>query len=128
MDTQRIGTFALAEQRLNWLDARQRLLAGNVANADTPGFRARDAVPFRELLAQQVARPGVQVTHAAHISPPGADPRAMPARVLDRAPNGNAVSLDDQAIRIAETDQAHALAMNLYRKYVTMFRTALGRP
>ena len=47
--------------------------------------------------------------------------------MAERTPNGNAVSLDEQAIRIAETDQAHALAMGLHRKYLGLFRMTLGR-
>jgi flagellar basal-body rod protein FlgB len=49
------------------------------------------------------------------------------ARTAERTPNGNTVSLDEQAVRMAETDNAHALAMGLHRKYLAMFRTALGR-
>ena len=41
--------------------------------------------------------------------------------------DGNAVALDEQLQKVAETDTAHQLALNLYRKYATMFRTALGR-
>ncbi|MCU0887899.1 MAG: flagellar biosynthesis protein FlgB [Rubritepida sp.] len=126
MDLLRIGPVALAERRLAWLDARQRLLAHNVANADTPGFRPMDAVPFAQLVSQRILSPAVAVTDARHIAP--ARPAgAMVARVGERVPNGNAVSLDEQAVRIAETDQAHALAMGLHRKYLGLFRTALGR-
>lgn len=126
MDLLRIGPVALAERRLAWLDMRQRLLAQNVANADTPGYRPRDAVPFAEVLARGGRTPVVAVTHAAHLAPTRPEHSAL-ARVLERTPNGNAVSLDEQAVRIAETDQAHALAIGLHRKYLAMFRTALGR-
>jgi flagellar basal-body rod protein FlgB len=43
----------LAERRLSWLDGRQRVLAENVANADTPRYRARDVAPFARLLAAE---------------------------------------------------------------------------
>jgi flagellar basal-body rod protein FlgB len=128
MDVLGTGPVALAERRLAWLDSRQRLLAQNVANADTPGFRPRDAVPFAQLLARRVGAPGVAVTDARHIIPAGARAGEVAARVTDRTPNGNAVSIEEQALRIAETDQAHALAMGLHRKYLGLFRTALGRP
>ncbi len=51
MDPTRIGLFDLAEQRLAWTDRRQALLAQNVANADTPGWRSRDLRPFAETLS-----------------------------------------------------------------------------
>jgi flagellar basal-body rod protein FlgB len=43
------------------------------------------------------------------------------------APDGNAVSLDREAMRIAETDTAHQLAMTVHRSFMGMFRLTLGR-
>lgn len=128
MDLLRSGPVALAEQRLHWLDGRQRLLAANIANADTPGYRARDAVPFSEILARRVARPAMAATDARHLMPAGGANRGLVAAASERTPNGNAVSIDEQAIRIAENDQSHAMTMGLHRKYLALFRTALGRP
>ena len=128
MDLTRSSPMSLAESRLAWLDTRQRLLSQNVANADTPGFRSSDAVPFRQVLDRRRASAAMVTTDASHLTPPRANSLAvLDRRVSERTPNGNAVSLDEQAIRIAETDQAHALAMGLHRKYVGLFRTALGR-
>ena len=42
----------LAETRLRWLDRRQEVLARNISNADTPGYRARDVTPFAQILAR----------------------------------------------------------------------------
>ena len=54
--------------------------------------------------------------------------RARPDRLPnERSPNGNAVSLDEQAMKVAETDQAHALTVGLHRKYLGLFRATLGR-
>jgi len=128
MDLTRSSPISLAESRVTWLDTRQRLLSQNVANADTPGFRSSDAVPFRQVLDRRRASAAMVTTDPAHLTPARAKSLAIEdRRVSERTPNGNAVSLDEQAIRIAETDQAHALAMGLHRKYVGLFRTALGR-
>lgn len=128
MDLTRNGPIALAESRLAWLDTRQRILSRNVANADTPGFRPSDARHFREVLQRRQPASALVTTNSRHIAPPGGAALAVQDRqVVERSRNGNAVSLDDEAIRIAETDQAHALAMGLHRKYVGLFRTALGR-
>lgn len=121
------GPLALAEQRLLWLDRRQAVLAQNIANADTPSYQPRDLSPFAASLAQAEA---LARTDARHIAPPGSgtDGRARRDRTAaERAPNGNAVSLDQQAMRIAETDQAHALAATLHHRWIVMLRTALGR-
>lgn len=128
MDVTANSPVSLAERRLAWLDARQRLLAQNVANSDTPGFRPSDAVPFQSLLQRHRAGAAMVATDARHLAPGSASAIAVQdRRVAERTPNGNAVSLDQQAIRIAETDQAHALAMGLHRKYIGLFRMALGR-
>ena len=128
MDLTRNGPLALAENRLAWLDTRQRILARNVANADTPGFRPGDAIPFGEVLQRRGPPSTMATTDARHLLAPGGGALAQQdRRVVERSRNGNAVSLDDEAIRIAETDQAHALAMGLHRKYLGLFRTALGR-
>jgi flagellar basal-body rod protein FlgB len=128
MDVIGNSPVSLAERRLAWLDARQRLLSQNVANADTPGFRPSDAVPFRQLLERNRPNAALVATDPRHIRPSATAAHAVQdRRVMERTPNGNAVSLDQEAIRIAETDQAHALAMGLHRKYLGLFRMALGR-
>ncbi|HLM54204.1 MAG TPA: hypothetical protein VK325_11615, partial [Pseudoxanthomonas sp.] len=63
-----------------------------------------------------------------HLVPAGGEARPRVDRLPnERSPNGNAVSLDQQAMKVAETDQAHALAVGLHRKYLALFRAALGR-
>lgn len=131
MDPTRGTPVALAERRLAWLEARQRVLAQNIANADTPGFQPRDLRPFAALLAARGAPVGVARTDPAHLAPRGAaaDPRARLDRgAAERSRNGNAVALDEQAVKVADTDTAHALATGLHRRYLGLFRTALGRP
>ena len=126
MDPTRTSTVALAERRIAWLEERQRVLAQNIANADTPGFRPRDIGSFQGSLAGAFA---MARTSARHLPGTGGTPRAREDRgVTDRAPNGNAVSLDREALKVADTDTAHALATGLYRRWVGLFRTALGRP
>ncbi|WP_237216424.1 flagellar basal body rod protein FlgB [Falsiroseomonas oryziterrae] len=124
---QRHDPLTLAERRLGWLDRRQAVLAQNVANADTPGFRPRDLTPFGRELAGQM-RLVLARTQPGHGSGSQAIPQARPDRQAgDVAPDGNAVSLDREAVRIAETDTAHQLAMAVHRSFAGMFRMALGR-
>ena len=107
-----LDVFALAERRLAWTGQRQAVLAQNIANANTPAYTARDVQSFGAYLAG-LGRP---------------DAAAKPDRtVAERSLDGNAVSLDDQLVKVSETDTAHQLAMTLYKKYVTLFKTALGR-
>ncbi|MFT8246727.1 flagellar basal body rod protein FlgB [Roseomonas sp. BN140053] len=125
----RLDPMALAEERLRWLDRRQGVLAGNIANADTPGYRPRDLSPFAQVLAQRTA-PALAQTAAGHLSPAGGSgaARARPdRRASEVAPDGNAVSIDEQALKVADNETAHQLATGLHRSFLNMFRTALGR-
>jgi len=118
----------LAESRLRWLDRRQEVLARNISNADTPGYRPRDLASFSAHLARAAGGEGMARTDRRHLAGTGGGgPRARPDPVTEVAPDGNAVSLDEQAIKVADTDTAHALAMGLHRRWMGMFRTALGR-
>jgi flagellar basal-body rod protein FlgB len=144
MSTPSMDVFALAEKRLAWIDRRQDVLAQNIANANTPGYAARDIRSFGDVLAaqtrteqarqQQTASSGTSqsifdaVGSMATALPQTSDPDAASDRASPgRSPDGNAVVLDDQLMKVAETDNAHQLAMNLYRKYAGLFKTALGR-
>ena len=122
MDISQIGPVALVERRLHWLDQRQRVLAQNVSNADTPGYQARDVAPFAGRLGRALA-----ATDARHLGTSAATRTRDDRQGAERTPNGNGVSLDEQALRIAQTDQQHALAMSLHSRYLALFRTALGR-
>ncbi len=123
-----IPLFQLAERRLAWVDARQRVLAQNIANIDTPHWAGRDVAPFAATLRGTAAGGALEVARTAegHLAPKPTG-GASSAAIGERAPDGNSVSLDDQLTRIAETDAAHELTADLYRKYLGMFRTALGR-
>ena len=120
--------MALAERRLHWLDRRHSVLAQNVANADTPGFRPRDLTPFqRELEGQRrLALARTEPGHGAGSALAALNARAE-RNAAEVAPDGNAVSLDREAMRIAETDTAHQLAMAVHRSFMGMFRLTLGR-
>lgn len=129
MDLTRNGPIELAEQRLRWLDRRQEVLARNIANADTPGYRPSDIAPFAKMLSQQ-GEPSLARTDARHLTPSGGS-GAMRARTERRSPeqspNGNAVALDEQALKVADNETAHQLASGLRRQYINLYRTALGR-
>jgi flagellar basal-body rod protein FlgB len=128
MDVTRNSPAELAEHRLRWLDARQRVLSENIANADTPGYQPRDVAPFQEVLARARPTAAMVQTDARHLAPTRTASRPVTNRnLVERSPNGNAVALDREALKIADTDQAHSLAMGLRRKYLDLFRNTLGR-
>jgi flagellar basal-body rod protein FlgB len=128
MDSTHIGLLDLAERRLAWVDQRQSVLAQNIANANTPGYQPHDLRPFAETLAGAT---GVTLarTQPYHLS--GTTGGQSPTETVDRqnarSPDGNAVSLDDQLVKLADADTVNQLATTIYKKYLDMFTTALDR-
>jgi len=116
--------FNLASERMNWLSARQKVIAENVANADTPGYRARDVASFKDMLEQNRPASAVEVTNAAHLrgSDGASGAEAQGVRVEeDKAAwqsslDGNSVVLEQQTIKAGEVSASYKLAANLYRK------------
>ena len=117
--------FSLAERKLGWLEDRQRVLARNVANANTPNFQPSDERPFQAALSSFMVAP-VQ-TNAMHL--PGNSDGAGAIKVAghERSPDGNRVSVEEQMTKVAETDNQQRLVTNIYSKYMQMFSTALGK-
>jgi flagellar basal-body rod protein FlgB len=128
MDPRQIGLFDLAERRLAWTDRRQALLAQNIANGNTPGYRPRDLKPFASALAGAgaIAPVRTQPKHMPGLTGTGQQMEAE-ERPAARAPDGNAVALDDQLIKVASTETTHALVTTIYKKYIGLFGMALGR-
>src|SRR5262245_56697198 len=125
--------MSLLRGRMSWLNARQNMLAQNVANADTPGYTARDlkAMNFDKLVAQAKAggdvMSGLRGTNARHItlsskSSMGGNFTDYSAPDIESNPNGNTVSLEQQMIKVADTQVQYQAAANLYSKAMTMMR------
>jgi len=108
---------------------RQRVIAGNVANADTPGFRARDLPDFATLYRADAGF-ALRATRPGHLAmPAGASAQAMiEANVMGaESPNGNTVSLEDQMIRAAQARQQHDLALGVFANSLSILRSSIGR-
>lgn len=132
MNLNKLPIFALITQRMAWLAQRQQVLAENIANADTPGYRPRDltAKSFRAMLQARLPSLGVKLTQQGHIMPTrsgGAFRAELASGSIMTAPSGNAVILEEQMIKVSETQSAYRLATNLYRKHVSMIKAAIGR-
>jgi flagellar basal-body rod protein FlgB len=127
MSATSIPIFDLAEQRLTWTEQRQALLARNIANVTTPGFHPYDVKSFKDALSS-VSSPGPVQTQAGHLSGTRSDfSGARPSALHARAPDGNAVVLDEQLTKVADTETMQSVATSIYRKYMGMFSIVLGR-
>lgn len=99
---------------------RHAVIADNIANADTPNFKAKDLQPFSEAFtAAQLQGDADMMIRKFDV---------METNMGDAySPNGNSVSLEDQMMRSAQTQNDHALALQLYKKSLTMMKTAIGK-
>lgn len=108
--------LSLASRQAQWLGARQQVIAGNVANANTPGFRASDVKPFAENLDRTAAT--VAVTDPRHISPDGSGTANVGRRTVDgweTSASGNSVSLEAEMMKAGEVHRAFALNTSIVK-------------
>ncbi|MFT9256797.1 MAG: flagellar basal body protein [Acetobacter sp.] len=116
--------LGLAERRMQWLQTRETVLAGNVANADTPGYAAKDIAPFQGVLQTQMSMTLAQ-TEAGHL--PGRAGGAEARKVRGpSAPDGNEVQLETELEKVADTNDQQRFATNAYSTYMSMYAIALG--
>lgn len=129
----KFNIFAVLGKRMDWLSQRQSVLADNIANSDTPNYVPRDLneAEFARVLRNHLPAVDPKATHGAHLQ--GTAARGGPANSerqhapYETSPSGNAVILEEQLIKVAKTQSDYQTIVNLYRKHMDMFRTALGR-
>lgn len=117
--------FGLAERKLDWLQQRDTVLAGNIANSNTPGYVAHDLSPFQAQLSG--AGVGLMRTEEGEDLGAGGD-RADVTSATDgeSSPDKNGVSLDQQLTKLAQTQDQQGEVTTLYKRYTSMVQTALG--
>ena len=128
-----ITLFASVRKRLNWLTQRQEVLAQNIANADTPNYRASDLKPykFKELLNRESMQLNMTVSEGNHLGGQRKRIRDF-SEYKDRspyetAPNGNSVVIEEQMAKVSESTINHQFTTNIYKKHIQMFMLALGK-
>ncbi|WP_127903301.1 flagellar basal body rod protein FlgB [Solirhodobacter olei] len=119
-----LSLFRFASDRMQWLSARQKTISENIANANTPGYRAKDVSSFQSYVdsVNQAQQDG------QNAAPFGTD---VPVSTVD-APDswsttisGNTVVLEQQTVKASQTAAQYQLAANLYRKASDLLTTAV---
>ena len=116
----------LAAQRTHWLSARDELLAANVANANTPGFKASDMRPFSAVLDSSEI--SMVSTNPLDIKPPSED--FAEAGVVENdsseaSLSGNTVHLEDEMMKLSEVNRDYSLTTNIKRVIHQMMMASL---
>jgi len=136
MDLKNISLFKALGQKMTWLNERQKVLAQNLANANTPGYISKDLkkVSFQSHLNNSNSSTGLamQVDEPGHIQGLGGasarfEIKKESAVFLQSTPDGNSVDLEAELSKMAETQMQYTMATNLYRKHVGMLRMAVGK-
>jgi flagellar basal-body rod protein FlgB len=125
---ERIEMMRMARAMGHHVAQRQVVVARNIANADTPGYRAQDLAPFEDSYRRGVETPALRASNPRHIPYEGQlRPTALTTDEAQASPNGNTVSLETEMVRAAEVKRQHDLSIGIYRSALTLMRASLGR-
>lgn len=124
------NAFGIHEQALQVRNQRNELIASNIANADTPNYKARD-LDFREVLKQQAVQPvNLKATQAGHIQPAqgSVSPQFIKYRtVAQPSLDGNTVEVQQEMVRYAtNSTQFEATMRFLSGKIQTLEKAIKG--
>lgn len=129
-----LQVFRMADAMARHASVRQTVIAGNMANADTPGYKAQDIASFSETIDTSAPGFGLKATRSAHLN---GSPASMAGRADQlglheeenpwSSPNGNSVSLEEQVMKSVQVKQQHDKALAIYKSALDVMRTALGR-
>jgi flagellar basal-body rod protein FlgB len=141
MDIGDIPLLAMLKGRMGYLSDRQRVISENVANADTPGYMAKDLKAFNFETHVQAAASGA----APGVAPPGMMAATQPGHMQSKSAgrdglkrtkspdseetlDGNGVVLEDQMIKLTQARMDYDAAISFYQQSVGMLKTAIRRP
>lgn len=141
MTIKNLNLFNAIYANMDYLSQRQKVIASNIANADTPGFKAqelRGAPDFQRILGENMSTTktiGMKASSANHLDVSGhkvgAERENFRGRASDSyyeiSPSGNSVVIEEQMIKANEVISEHRMMANLHEKYLNMMRAATGQ-
>jgi flagellar basal-body rod protein FlgB len=129
-----LPVLSVLRTKMQWHQERQRVLAENVSNSDTPNFKPRDLVEpkFNAVGATIGGSMGslpMLRTSAGHIAPSGApDSFQQDSKTgFETRPAGNAVNLEDEMMKSSANQMDYAAATSLYTRSLHLIKTAIGK-
>jgi len=135
MDFSNITLFSLMKSKLEYLNERQNILAQNIANSNTPGYKARDVKEpdFKNMLRSakngSAQKLPMTVTDPNHMT--GMRSQEEFKIVKDKftdaqTPDGNNVIIEEEMSKMAMNQADYQKVLGMYGKAITMFKTAIG--
>jgi flagellar basal-body rod protein FlgB len=136
MDIGEIPLFAMLRGRMGHLTERQRLIAQNVANADTAGYAPQDLKPYtfqgqlaaqRGVTLQAATQPG-HMASASQRSGGGAVFKAVESKDSETTLDGNSVVLEEEMLKMTQARMNYDAAVSFYQKSLNLLRMASRAP
>ncbi|WP_293574052.1 FlgB family protein [Phaeobacter sp.] len=124
-----LNVFKIAYSMATHAGKRQALVAQNIANADTPGYNAKDIKPFKEVYAQRGHSGDMVASRSNHLN--GAGGTHMNWAVSETRgggdPNENTVSIESEVLKGVEVKRQHDRALAIYKSSMKVLRASLGK-
>ncbi len=125
----KIEIFQMAHAMARHAGSKHAIVARNMANADTPGYKAQDIAEFQTLIGKSAREFQMRATRPTHLNmskSPGA-PAVFdrPGAIAD--PNGNTVSLESEMMHGVNAKRQHDRALAIYRSSMTILRSSFSR-
>jgi len=118
--------FELASSQARWLELRQSTIATNVANANTPGFKARDVEPFNKVLDAMPVRLATTSPTHMQLSATETDTRATAKKdSWEVVHSGNSVSLEQEMLKAGDINRDYSLNTAIVKSFHRMFMTSM---
>ncbi|SDF09431.1 FlgB family protein [Sulfitobacter delicatus] len=124
---EKLELFRMATAMATHAGQRQAVAAQNVANADTPGYQARDLPKFQSIYRPADAPATARATRDGHLH--GAREGAVVAAAFvtgeEAAPNGNSVSLETEMLKSVDAKRQHDRALAIYKSGLNILRSTI---
>lgn len=103
-----------------------QLIASNIANVDTPGYKAKD-LKFERVIKEELGHLGMKTTHPMHMKElaGGIVNNEVVSDPNPGRPDGNNVNIDDQMLKLTENNIQYNVAVQLLAKRFQHLKTAL---
>ena len=116
-----IHLFDLAARQVQWLSGRQATAAGNVANANTPDFKARDVQPFADVLDKtQLTMAATNPQHLEVEANGIAGARQRPDDITEETHSGNTVDVEQEMMKAGEISREYSLNTSIVKAFHRM--------
>lgn len=129
-----LPTLAALRTKMQWHQERQRVLANNISNSDTPSFKPSDLVEPKfdrngqPPVGSPVGSLPMMRTSSQHLAAAGGTPSFADRKGgFQTRPAGNAVNLEDEMLKVSSNQMDYAAATSLYSRSLGLLKTAIGK-